>query len=163
MLCFIAMHSSSLGRRARDKVLINVRSLSGLPRYHDGGVCSSFRGAVSIGSFEVSRWRDGRGDLPMGFQSEAGGFCRVLDWRGERIELRGGWFRRKRRPKWRLQMRFVRFVAVARAHAGTACASTTAWRVDDDFGSGEFLMNCQHCISLAGQVPGLDGSKVGRR
>jgi hypothetical protein len=33
-------------------------------------------GAVSIGSFEVSRWRDGRGDLPMGFQSGP----RVLGW-----------------------------------------------------------------------------------
>lgn len=32
-------------------------------------------GAVTIGSFEVSRWRDGYGDLPMEFQSAPDGLC----------------------------------------------------------------------------------------
>ena len=50
------------------KLLTNDRSLSGLPRRDRRSVPESFAGAVSIGPFEVSRWRDGRGDLPMGIQ-----------------------------------------------------------------------------------------------
>jgi hypothetical protein len=39
-------------------VSINVRSLSGLPRRDEGGRSQHFfAGAVSIGAFEVSRWR----------------------------------------------------------------------------------------------------------
>ena len=38
-------------------VLTNDRSLSGLPRNRNAGMHRSVVGAVSIGSFEVSRWR----------------------------------------------------------------------------------------------------------
>jgi hypothetical protein len=45
-------------------VPINVRSLSGLPRKKKCGVHRSCGRAVSIGSFELSRWRcGGRGGL----------------------------------------------------------------------------------------------------
>jgi len=80
-------------------------------------VAGSSAGTVSIGSFEVSRWRDGRGGLPMGFRWARDGLCGR--WIGEagRI-LRGGlWFRRKWSPERRLQTRFVRIVAAARARA----------------------------------------------
>ena len=46
-------------------------------------------GAVSIGSFEVSRWRDGRGDLPMGFQSVASVLVWGLDRRSGAIRAEG--------------------------------------------------------------------------
>jgi len=78
--------------------------------------CSA--GAVSIGSFEVSRWRDGRGDLPMGFQSAPDVLCGY--WIGEvgRIVRSGLWFRWKWRPERRLQKGLARGVAVVEAHSG---------------------------------------------
>ena len=57
--------------------------------------------------------------------------------------LRGLWFRLKSRPGRRLQTRFVRAMAAARAHVGIACASTIAWKADNDAGSGESLMSYQ--------------------
>jgi hypothetical protein len=47
----------------------NVRSLSGLPPLDEARLHADLPGgAVSIESFEVSRWRGGCGDLPMHFQ-----------------------------------------------------------------------------------------------
>jgi hypothetical protein len=41
-----------------DSVLENVRSLSGLPRRERGGLPQDlFAGAVTVGSFVLSRWR----------------------------------------------------------------------------------------------------------
>jgi len=81
-------------------------------------VAGCFAGAVSIGSFEVSRWRDGRGDLPMGFQSAPDGLCGYWIGEGRRIGLRGRWFQVNWRPGRQLQKRFVRVVGAARTHAG---------------------------------------------
>jgi hypothetical protein len=47
----------------------------------DGG--GFFSGAVSIGSFEVSRWRDGRGDRPIGFQTVLRIFAKVVQEGGK--------------------------------------------------------------------------------
>jgi hypothetical protein len=72
------------------------------------------------------------------------------------------WFRRKWSPERRLQTRFARVVPAVKAHAGIACTSTTTWKVENDARSGESLMSCQHCTSLAGPGSGSDGSKAGR-
>jgi hypothetical protein len=76
--------------------------------------------------------------------------------------LSGLWFRRKWSPERRLQTRFARVVAAVRAHAGIACTSTTAWKVENDAGIDDSLMNCQNCTSVAGPGSGSDGSKAGR-
>ena len=55
---------SKTDRSRPRSVLINVRSLSGLPRKKKCGDAQvGVVGAVSIGSFELSRWRGGRGGL----------------------------------------------------------------------------------------------------
>jgi hypothetical protein len=43
-----------------------------------------------------------------------------------------------------------------------AFASTTAWNVENDSGSGESVMSCHHCTSLDGPASGPGGSKAGR-
>ena len=55
---------------------MNVRALSGLPRKKKCGGAPSCGGAVSIGSFELSRWRLRRTRWAMGFQSVRAG-CRA--------------------------------------------------------------------------------------
>jgi hypothetical protein len=57
-------------------VTINVRALSGLPERRSVGVRGRVVGAVSIGSFELSRWRLRRTRWAMGFQSVRAG-CRA--------------------------------------------------------------------------------------
>lgn len=54
----------------------NVRALSGLPRKKKWGGRGRVVGAVSIGSFELSRWRLRRTRWTMGFQSVRTG-CRA--------------------------------------------------------------------------------------
>jgi len=65
------------------------------------------------------------------------------------IGLGGRWFRLKWRPGRGLQRRFARVVAAVKAHAGFACESTAAWKVENDAGSGESLMSCQHCAAAS--------------
>jgi hypothetical protein len=69
-------------------------------------VAGSSAGTVSIGAFEVSRWRDGRGDLPMGIQSAPAGLCGCLH--------RGGWTNRA-----------AQIVVSAEVEAWTAVAKTS--------------------------------------
>jgi hypothetical protein len=70
MIAYLTMRSFDLNHQTLKELLpINVRALSGLPRRERSGQSRFFSGAVSIGAFEVSRCREGRGDPPMGFQS----------------------------------------------------------------------------------------------
>ena|SRR2546426_8460124 len=64
------------GSKASGSVPRNVRALSGLPRKKKCGGRGRVVGAVSIGSFELSRWRLRRTRWAMGFQSVRAG-CRA--------------------------------------------------------------------------------------
>src|ERR1035437_883850 len=107
-----------------------------------------FAGAVTIESFEVSRWRGGCGDLPMYFQC-----CRRADW-----EHCGAKF-----DRWSSgrglgeQNRLLPGVSRCGIEGGwTACRHTTAVHAracheaerDRDVVGHGCLMSCQRCTSV---------------
>jgi hypothetical protein len=60
-------------------------------------------------------------------------------------------------------LRFARVVGAGKRTPALRALARQRGGQDNDFGSGESLMSCQHCTSLAGPGSGLDGSKAGRR
>jgi len=72
------------------------------------------------------------------------------------------WFRWKWVPAAASQTHIARAVAAVGAHGDFACESTAAWKVENDAGSGEYLMSCQRCTSEAQTGSCLDESEAGR-